>query len=84
LCIWDLQADIVEQKLRPWIARKIADLLGEEEESLIKFVCTKLNGHTPPAELVDNLAHLVDEEALPFVIKLWRMLLFEIARSKRS
>eukprot|EP00299_Pterocystis_sp_00344_P014674 c7283_g1_i3.p1 GENE.c7283_g1_i3~~c7283_g1_i3.p1 ORF type:complete len:619 (+),score=160.84 c7283_g1_i3:138-1859(+) len=81
---WDLvdQTGLIESKLRPWISKKIVELLGEEEASLIKFICGQLSQHLPPETMTKGLAHLIDDEAEPFVVKLWRMLLYELNKAR--
>lgn len=39
-----------------------------------------LEAHTPPGEMVPKLAAILEEEAETFVVKLWRMLVFEVQR----
>jgi RNA-binding protein 25 len=69
--------NVAEEVMRPWVATKIAEFLGEEEESLIEFVVTSIRSHCKPAELLEELSSVLDEEgALPFVLKMWRMLAF--------
>lgn len=77
---WELidQHQIPERKMRPWIAKKIVEYLGEEEKTLIEFILSKVVAHTPPYELLEQLSVVLDEEAETFVLKMWRMLVFEM------
>jgi len=68
---------IIEKKMRPWITKKIVEYLGEEEKTLIDFIINKLIGHTAPNEILEQLLLVLDEEAEVFIVKLWRMLIFE-------
>jgi len=70
--------NIVETKLRPWISKKMVEYLGEEEKTLIDFIISKICGHITPNELLEQLVMVLDEEAEIFVLKLWRMLIFEM------
>eukprot|EP01123_Difflugia_compressa_P001378 TRINITY_DN11581_c0_g1_i1.p1 TRINITY_DN11581_c0_g1~~TRINITY_DN11581_c0_g1_i1.p1 ORF type:complete len:245 (-),score=72.47 TRINITY_DN11581_c0_g1_i1:281-1015(-) len=70
--------DIVEGKMRPWVAKKISEFLGEEEITLIEYICKKLTDHSPPQDIVDQLQLVLDDEATVFVIKMWRMLIYSM------
>ncbi|MCP9264697.1 DNA primase large subunit [Dirofilaria immitis] len=48
---------LVEQRVKPWVSKKITDYIGEEEASLVDFV--------------------LDDEAEVFVVKMWRLLIYE-------
>lgn len=67
---------IVDDKLRPWIVKKIVEYLGEEEETLIDFIITKLKQRSPPSAILKELKLVLDDDAEIFVLKLWRMLAF--------
>jgi hypothetical protein len=75
---------IVEQRLRPWIAKKIVEYLDEEEATLVDFVCTKLTEREKPRELITQLSVVLEEEAEVFVVKLWRMLLIEMIKAQQQ
>lgn len=80
--------------MKIWVKKKIIDYLGEEEQSLINYICKKLNEHTPPDLLLGivilqfslinffnetgSLVQVLEDEASDFVIKLWRMLIYNI------
>eukprot|EP00656_Telonema_subtile_P047768 TRINITY_DN5524_c0_g1_i1.p1 TRINITY_DN5524_c0_g1~~TRINITY_DN5524_c0_g1_i1.p1 ORF type:complete len:187 (+),score=74.47 TRINITY_DN5524_c0_g1_i1:96-656(+) len=74
------QAGIIQERMLPWVTKKIADYLGEEEQSMIQFVLTMLTEHTPPKICVDKLEMILEEDAPAFVLKMWRMLVFEFLR----
>ena len=71
---------VVESKLRPWVSKKIEEYLGEEEPTLVEFVTSKLAARQPAETIVAELSKVLDDEAEKFVVKLWRMLLFEVLR----
>jgi hypothetical protein len=81
---WDLvgRSGLIEAKLRAFINKKMAEYLGEEEPSLVAHVLDKLAQRTPAAAIEQGLAKVLDEEAGVFVVKLWRMLLFELRLSE--
>jgi RNA-binding protein 25 len=64
--------------MKPWVAKKIMEYLGEEEKTLIDFIMGKIAAHTPPAEILQQLTLVLDEEADIFVVKMWRMLVYEM------
>jgi len=67
-----------------WAAKKVAELLGEAEPSLVEFITAQVAAHAQPEALLAELLPVLDEEAEAFVIKLWRMVIFEVARSEQS
>lgn len=69
---------IIERKMKPWVTKKIMEYLGEEEKTLIDFIMGKIGTHIPPAEILQQLTLVLDEEADIFVVKMWRMLVYEM------
>ena len=45
------------------------------------FVMEKLSAHTSPAKVLDELTGVLDEDAEGFVVKLYRMVIFESQKS---
>jgi len=80
---WDLidAKKLIEDKMRPWVTKKILEFLGEEEPTLIEYVCKKLHERSPPQEILSQLQHVLDEDASTFVVKLWRMLIYVMLMS---
>ncbi|KAI8088198.1 hypothetical protein BDF21DRAFT_334381 [Thamnidium elegans] len=82
---WDeLDQDLIESKLHPFVSKKIVDLLGMEEEDLVTFVLDFIRKRKGPDELVTELEGALDEDALVFVMKLWRALIFETERKAKK
>jgi len=79
---WDAveRKGIVRQKLRPWVAKKMAEYLGEEEPTLIDFVATQLEARAAPQKIQDDLAPVLEDDAQVLVLKLWRVLHFHAAK----
>lgn len=77
-------ANVAETKLRPFIAKKMVEYLGEEEPTLVEHVLDKIKKRTAAAAIEEGLAPVLDDEAAVFVVKLWRMLLFEIKAYQAS
>lgn len=68
----------MDEKVRPWIGKKMVEILGEEEKTLTDFLIRKLKEHSPPAEILEQLKVVLDDEAELFVVKLWRFLIFSM------
>lgn len=79
----ELDENLIEQKLRPFVSKKIFELLGMEEEDLVNFVLKFIREKKGPNELVSELEGALDEDAQVFVMKLWRALIFELERKTR-
>ena len=67
-----------------WISKKLTDLLGESEPALARFVLEKLDARVSPLDLIVDLDPVLDAECEPFVISLWRLLIFEINNATMS
>jgi RNA-binding protein 25 len=72
---------IAEKIMRPWIIKKIKEYLGEEETVLINFIVTKLSNPCVPDDLLTELTPVLDVDAEPFVLKLWRMFVFSVLKA---
>lgn len=68
-------------RLQAWLNKKVAELLGMEEASLVAHVLAQLAKRCSPAALVSELAGILDDEAEGFVLKLYRMLIYETEKS---
>jgi RNA-binding protein 25 len=68
--------------MRPWITKKVIEYLGEEEKVLIDYICKKITEHQPPQEIQNQLSFVLDEETEIFVLKMWRLLIFEMLRAQ--
>ena len=67
----------LREKIAAWVSKKTTELLGEEEASMVEFIMTQLDEHAAPSKLLEELSAVLDEEANPFVFKLFRMVIFE-------
>lgn len=70
----------LHERMRPWISKKITEFLGEEETTLVEFIVDRFKEHVKAEKMLDVLQQILDEEAEMFVLKMWRMLIFEIKR----
>ncbi len=83
---WDIidESGIVAHQMRPWVSKKIAEYLGDDEPPLVDFICSKLNSRAPAVDLVEELCPVLDDEAEAFVLRLWRMLIFCSLKAKTN
>lgn len=72
--------NIIELVVQPWISKKMIEYLGEEEKTLIQFIISKLQGRCHPNELLSELALVLDDDAIQFVIKLWRLVIYNVIK----
>ncbi|KAM9355187.1 RNA-binding protein 25b [Pholidichthys leucotaenia] len=73
---------LMERRVRPWINKKIIEYIGEEEPTLVDFVCSKVMAHSTPQSILDDVAMVLDEEAEVFIVKMWRLLIYETEAKK--
>jgi RNA-binding protein 25 len=77
-----IDTPLMDKRIKPWINRKIIEYIGEEEQSLNEFICSKIQDKQTPDKLLDDIKVILDDEAELFVKKLWRLLVYE-TESKR-
>ncbi|XP_047321268.1 RNA-binding protein 25 isoform X2 [Impatiens glandulifera] len=70
----------LHDRMKPWISKKITEFLGEEETTLVDYIVQSTQKHVNATEMLENLQGILDEEAEMFVLKMWRMLIFEIKK----
>ncbi|XP_022886166.1 RNA-binding protein 25 isoform X1 [Olea europaea var. sylvestris] len=76
--IYDQNA--LQERMRPWISKKITEFLGEEEVTLVDYIVSSTQEHVDAGEMFERLQSILDDEAEMFVLKMWRMLIFEIKK----
>jgi RNA-binding protein 25 len=79
--VWCTQ-ELLGQTLRPWVAKKMTEYLGEPDGRMVDHVVAQVVQRTAPAALAASLAAVLDREAEGFVVKLWRMVVFESERAR--
>lgn len=80
ICLFLCSQHELKERMRPWISKKITEFLGEEESSLVDFIVNHTQKHVTAATMLGLLESILDDEAEMFVLKMWRMLIFEIRR----
>ncbi|CAE1264546.1 RBM25 [Acanthosepion pharaonis] len=73
---------LMNKRIRPWVNKKIVDYIGEEEPTLTDFICQKVIGRSSPQSILNDVAMVLDEEAEVFVVKMWRLLIYETEAKK--
>ncbi|EXJ91250.1 hypothetical protein A1O1_04360 [Capronia coronata CBS 617.96] len=86
---WDVKWEfvdesIIEERLKPFVEKKVVEYLGVQEQMLVDVVVNALRGRGKPQDLVGELEGALDEEAEVLVRKLWRMLIFFSESEKRG
>ncbi|KAF8701993.1 hypothetical protein HU200_033328 [Digitaria exilis] len=70
----------LHERMRPWISKKIIEFLGEEESTLVDYIVSCTKDHVQAEKMLELLQSILDVEAEMFVLKMWRMLIFEIKK----
>ncbi|KAL3654071.1 hypothetical protein CASFOL_003752 [Castilleja foliolosa] len=70
----------LHERMRPWISKKITEYLGEEEVTLVDYIVSSTQEHVEAKEMFERLQTILDDEAEMFVLKMWRMLIFEVKK----
>ncbi|XP_014772566.1 RNA-binding protein 25 [Octopus bimaculoides] len=73
---------LMDKRIKPWVNKKIVEYIGEEEATLTEFICQKVVGRSTPANILNDVAMVLDEEAEVFVVKMWRLLIYETEAKK--
>ena len=80
---WDTYTNYttIFKKINTWVTGKVKSLLGGDEPSLVEFIIQKLRDAKPRAtDLITDLESMLEDEAEPFVVELWRVLIEETKR----
>jgi len=82
---WGVVDDsLMNGRIKPWVNKKIVQYIGEEESTLVDFICDKIKLRYPPDKIQQDITMVLDDEAEVFVMKMWRLLIFEIEAKKRD
>merc|ERR1711971_629771 len=82
---WDLvDNNLMEKRIRPWVHKKIAEYIGEPEPTLTDFICSKVLAGSEPRAILEDVQMVLDGEAEVFVVKMWRLLIYEIENKKQK
>ena len=81
---FDKGGDTLKEKMKTWVGQKTTELLGEEESSMTDFIMSQLAAHNSASKLLQEIQAVLDDEANPFVFKLYRMVIFETLKQEAN
>ncbi|KAJ1917818.1 hypothetical protein IWQ60_007665 [Tieghemiomyces parasiticus] len=62
--------------IKPWIAQRITDLLGFDDEVVLEYIYGMLESENPdPKDMQINLTGFLGDKSSPFMRDLWKMLI---------
>lgn len=80
---WEMvDSTLMEKRIKPWINKKIIEYIGEEEQSLVDYICQKVTARSVPKTILEDVQMVLDDEAEVFVVKMWRLLVYETEAKK--
>lgn len=79
-----VDSTLMEKRIKPWINKKIIEYIGEEEQSLVEYICQKVIGRSSPRTILEDVQMVLDDEAEVFVVKMWRLLVYETEAKKNG
>lgn len=47
---------LMEKRIRPWINKKIVEYIGEEEPTLVEFICSKIMAGSAAQSILDDVS----------------------------
>mmetsp|Transcript_2019 Transcript_2019/g.5967 ORF Transcript_2019/g.5967 Transcript_2019/m.5967 type:complete len:205 (+) Transcript_2019:1044-1658(+) len=71
-----------DKPISRFVKKKVKELLGSEDEYVTTFVLEKLASQASADEMLDELKELFEEQAETFVIKLYRMVIYETQKAQ--
>lgn len=75
---------LMEKRIQPWITKKIVEYIGEDEPTLVEFICSKIMSKSSPERIFEDISMVLDDEAEVFVVKMWRLLIYETEAKKEG
>jgi len=72
-----LTQPLLEGRIKQWVTKKIHEFVGDDEPELITFILTLIEKKDRPRKILDEIKTVLDKEAEGFVIKLWRLIIYE-------
>ncbi|GBF89651.1 hypothetical protein Rsub_02369 [Raphidocelis subcapitata] len=78
---WAHYTPAAAQKVTAWVGKKVTEMLGAEEPDFVDFIMELLATHSAPEEVEKEAGEVLDEEAAPFVLKLYRVVIYETERA---
>jgi len=72
-----LSKEIMDNKIKPWVVTSFTKFFGQPHDDMVNFVVEMIKAQQPPATLASELRPILDDETDTFMLKLWRMIIFE-------
>lgn len=69
--------NVIDEKIWPWVVKKVTEFLGEEEPTLVSFIVGEFKSRPTPEKLVKKLEGALGEDTVDFVVQAWKLLVFE-------
>ena len=66
------------------VLKKTVEVLGQEEPSMVDYVMSLVKQHKQPAQMVDTLSAIMDNETEPFVLNLFRLIIMESEKAAQG
>jgi RNA-binding protein 25 len=66
------------------VGKKLKEYLGVEEQNLIDLIVRKVEKKCPPQEILDKCETFLEEIAEEFVVKMWKIIIFEILKVENN
>jgi hypothetical protein len=76
--------NLLEQRVRPWVEKEVADYLGMPEPTAAGFVVDLVRQRAAPARIEREASELFGPDAPAFVERLWRFLVELCDGGRRS
>eukprot|EP00828_Plagiopyla_frontata_P006461 TRINITY_DN1281_c0_g1_i3.p1 TRINITY_DN1281_c0_g1~~TRINITY_DN1281_c0_g1_i3.p1 ORF type:complete len:482 (-),score=108.32 TRINITY_DN1281_c0_g1_i3:64-1509(-) len=74
------KSGLLERKVKAWLAKKSIEYIGAEEETFIQMIYKQILSQETPEKIEQKVEKVLDEDAEDFVIKMWRMIIFELLK----
>lgn len=75
---WEfLSKNLLQNKLTPFVAKKVIEYIGSEEKDLVEHTIKAVARRSGAQAVLNELQGALAEDAEIFVIKLWRMVVYE-------
>lgn len=62
----------MEKRIRPWINKKIVEYIGEEEPTLVEFICSKIMAGSAAQSILDDVSMVSSYIVIKIEIKFIR------------
>ncbi|CAM4884946.1 unnamed protein product [Rotaria socialis] len=79
-----LDTNLMEKRIKPWVTKKIVEYIGEEELTLTEFICSSIMSKKSAETILYDIRVVLDDEAEVFVVKMWRLIVYEIEAKRHG